>query len=91
MMLLELLKAFTIGVCASVPIGPTAILVLQKTLTGGRKVGFTTALGATVIDTTYSAIAVFAVSAVSDFIFSHQNVFLLIGGLIVCEWESVWP
>lgn len=84
MMLLELLKAFTIGVCASVPIGPTAILVLQKTLTGGRKVGFTTALGATVIDTTYSAIAVFAVSAVSDFIFSHQNVFLLIGGLIVC-------
>lgn len=83
MLIVELLKAFAIGVCASAPIGPTAILVLQKTLNGGRKVGFSTALGATVIDTTYSAIAVFAVSAVSDFIFAHQSVFLIIGGLIV--------
>ncbi len=83
MVILELLKAFAIGVCASAPIGPTAILVLQKTLSGGRKVGFSTALGATVIDTTYSAIAVFAVTAVSDYIISHQTVFLIIGGLIV--------
>lgn len=83
MILIELLKAFAIGVCASAPIGPTAILVLQKTLSGGRKVGFSTALGATVIDTTYSALAVFAVSAISDYILMHQSLFLIIGGLIV--------
>ena len=79
----KFVKDFTIGVCASVPIGPTAILVLQKTLNGGRRVGFTTALGATVIDTTYSALAVFAVSAVSDYILSHQSIFLIVGGLVV--------
>ena len=82
-MITDLLKAFAIGVCASVPIGPTAILVLQKTLSGGRKVGFTTALGATVVDTTYSAIAIFAVSTVFAFIESHQSIFLLAGGVIV--------
>lgn len=83
-MIVDLLKAFAIGVLASVPVGPTAVFVLQKTLNGGRKVGFTTALGATLIDTTYSAIAIIAVAVVEDYILAHQNVIMLIGGVIVC-------
>ena len=83
-MIIDLLKAFAIGVLASVPIGPTAVFVLQKTLNGGRKVGFSTALGATLIDTTYSAIAIVAVAAVGDFLLAHQNVIMIAGGAIVC-------
>ena len=35
-MLLEILKAFIIGICASAPLGPVAILVLQKSICYGH-------------------------------------------------------
>ena len=31
-MIVDVLKAFAIGICASAPLGPAAILVLQKSL-----------------------------------------------------------
>ena len=52
----EILKAFAIGICASVPIGPIAILVLQKSLSYGHKAGFVTGLGATTVGTTYAVL-----------------------------------
>ena len=83
-MITELLKAFTIGICASAPIGPVAILVLQKSVTGGRKVGFATGLGATVVDTTYATLAMFAVAAARSFIDAHTCAILIAGGVVVC-------
>ena len=83
MIALEFLKAFTIGICASAPIGPVAILVLQKSITGGRKVGFATGLGATVVDTTYATLAIFAVALARDFINAHTCAILIAGGIIV--------
>lgn len=56
---------------------------MQKTMSGGRKVGFTTALGATIVDTTYSVIAMFAVSLIDEFIMANQNMILIVGGVIV--------
>ncbi len=53
-MLLEILKAFIIGICASAPLGPVAILVLQKSICYGHKAGFTTGLGASLVDTAYA-------------------------------------
>lgn len=83
-MILSLLKAFLIGICASAPIGPTAVLILQKSVTCGRKTGFVTALGATIVDTSYSAIAMIAVSFVESFILAHQNPIMIAGGVVVC-------
>lgn len=79
----DFLKAFIIGVCASAPVGPVAVLVLQKTITGGRKAGFATGLGATVVDTTYATLAIFAVSFARGFIDAHSCAILIAGGLIV--------
>ena len=45
-MLLDILKGFIVGICASVPLGPIAILVIQKSLSEGHKSGFLAGLGA---------------------------------------------
>ena len=82
-MVLDILKGFVVGICASAPMGPIAILVIQKTLSKGRHAGFVTGLGASVIDTVYAVIAIFALAFAQDFIGKHENVILLVGGLIV--------
>lgn len=82
-MLIEFLKAFVIGVCASAPIGPVAILVLQKSLTGGKKVGFITSMGSTIVDTLYAALSIFAVSLFRDFMDTHECLIFLVGGALV--------
>ncbi len=83
MMVFDILKGFAIGICASVPIGPVAILVIQKTFSKGRKSGFITGLGATLTDTTYSTIAVFALALAEKFITTYEQYILLIGGAVV--------
>ena len=75
-MLLDILKGFIIGICASAPIGPVAILVIQKTLSKGHKAGFITGLGATFVDTVFSMIA-------QNLIDGHKELILVCGGILV--------
>lgn len=82
-MVLDMLKGFLVGVCASAPIGPIAILVVQKSLSKGRKSGFVTGLGASVVDTLYASIAIFALAFAQKFIDDHRNVILLAGGAVL--------
>ena len=48
-MILDILKGFVIGATAAMPVGPIAILVIQKTMGKGRKAGFVTGLGAAAV------------------------------------------
>lgn len=82
-MLLDILKGFAVGICASVPVGPIAILVLQKTLSKGRYAGFVTGLGATIVDTTYATIALFALAFAQQFLEKYENLILLGGGAVL--------
>lgn len=82
-MILDVLKAFVVGVAASVPIGPIAILVIQKTLSKGFKPGFITSLGSTVVDTIFAIVAMFALSFVQAFIEGNSIPIFIIGGIIV--------
>lgn len=82
-MIMEILKGFVIGVCASAPIGPIAILVIQKTLSQGQRAGFIAGLGACLVDTIYAIIALFALAFVQDFIATHENIILIVGGIVV--------
>lgn len=82
-MVFDLLKALLIGICASAPIGPVVIYVMQITLTRSLKAGFSTGVGSAVIDTLYAAVALFAVSLVQDFLLRHQPWIMIIGGLII--------
>ena len=78
-----MLKGFLVGICASAPLGPIAILVIQKSLSKGRKSGFVSGLGATVSDTCYATIAIFALAFAQRFIDEHQSFLLIAGGIIL--------
>ncbi len=82
-MIVDIIKGFFIGICASVPLGPIAIMVIQKTLSGGHKAGFITGLGACLVDTIFAAIAIFAWAYAQQFINEYQEWILLIGGIAV--------
>lgn len=82
-MVLDILKGFLIGVCASVPLGPIAILVIQKSLSEGHKSGFMAGLGACLVDTLYAAIAIFALALAETFISDNQILIMVGGGIVV--------
>ena len=82
-MIVDMLKGFLVGICASAPIGPIAILVVQKSLSKGHKAGFVSGLGASVVDTLYAFIAIFALAFAQKLIEQHQNLILLVGGLVL--------
>ncbi len=82
-MLMDILKGFLVGVCASVPVGPIAILVIQKSLSKGHKAGFIAGLGACVVDTIFAFIAIFALAFAQKFLDEHHNLILLVGGIVL--------
>ncbi|MGN1045742.1 MAG: LysE family translocator [Candidatus Cryptobacteroides sp.] len=82
-MLTDILKGFIIGICASAPLGPIGILVVQKTLSSGRKAGFATGMGACIVDTLFAVVALFALSIAQQMIDSHKEGILIVGGIIV--------
>ena len=82
-MVLDILKGFLIGICASVPLGPIAILVIQKSLSEGHKSGFIAGLGACLVDTFYAAIAIFALAIAETFIEDNRTLIMVGGGIVV--------
>lgn len=82
-MIIDILKGFVVGICASMPVGPIAILVVQKTMSKGRQAGFVSGLGASVVDTMYATIALFALAFAQKFIEEHENIIFLVGGAIL--------
>ncbi|MCI1640051.1 MAG: LysE family translocator [Bacteroidales bacterium] len=79
----EILKGFVIGICASAPIGPIAIFVIQQSLSYGHKTGFVTGLGATFVDTLFAIIAIFALAVAQEFVSMHRELILIVGGIVV--------
>ncbi|MBP9970181.1 MAG: LysE family transporter, partial [Paludibacteraceae bacterium] len=63
-----LVKGFLIGILTSIPVGPIAMLCIQKTLNKGHMHGFFSGLGAATSDTTYAMVALFGLSFVMPFI-----------------------
>ncbi len=80
---MTILKGLLIGICASAPLGPVGILVLQKSLCHGFKNGFVTGLGAALTDTIYAIIAIFFLAITQDFLERNQILFLIVGGVVV--------
>ncbi len=82
-MIVDMLKGFLVGVCASAPVGPIAILVIQKSLSKGHKAGFVSGLGACIVDTMYAFIAIFALAFAQKILDEHHNLILLVGGIVL--------
>lgn len=82
-MLLNILKAFCVGICASIPLGPIAIMVVQKSLSKGVKSGFMTGAGTCAADTTFAVIALFFLSIAQSLMARYEAEILLVGGVVI--------
>ena len=78
------IKGLLIGLSVAVAVGPIALLCIQRTLSHGFKVGFSTGLGAAVADATYGLIAGIGLTMVSDFLIMYEGVIAGIGSLFLC-------
>ena len=79
-----LLKGLAIGFFVAVPVGPVAILCIQRTLSRSKRHGLISGLGAATADAMYGAVAAFGLTMVSEFVQAHRAPFRLAGGLILC-------
>lgn len=82
-MIKMLIKGLIIGVIASAPVGPVAVMCVQRTLNGGRGRGIATALGSSCSDLLYAIIAVFSMSMVVSFIEEYKLMLQIIGTIVV--------
>lgn len=78
-----LINGFLFGLVLAVPVGPVAVLCVQRTLSEGRLHGLLSGLGAAVADAIYGAIAAFGISAIQDWIIGHQAGLRTIGGIVL--------
>jgi threonine/homoserine/homoserine lactone efflux protein len=77
------IKGIVIGVLIAVPVGPVAVLCIQRTLLEGRRYGLLSGLGAALADTLYGAIAALGVGAIAQGLLTHEYWFRLFGGMLL--------
>ena len=78
-----ILKGFIIGIVAAVPVGPILMMTLQKSVSDGRKAGFSSGLGGTVVDTVCAIVSAFALSGIGAFVDRHATAIEIVGGLFI--------
>ena len=78
-----ILKGFIIGIVSAIPVGPVLMLTLQKSVSEGRKAGFSSGLGGTAVDTVCAIVSAFALSGIGAFVDAHATAIEIVGGLFV--------
>lgn len=79
----NLIAGIVVGFLVAAPVGPVAILCIQRTLLDGRLVGYATGVGAALADTVFGALAIFSVAVVESFLADHHSAVQLIGSLVL--------
>ena len=72
-----------VGFLLAAPVGPIAVLCIQRTMNHGRAAGFVSGLGAAAADAFYGALAAFGVTMISTFLMAHRMAFQRIGGAVL--------
>ena len=78
-----ILKGFLIGIISAIPVGPVLMHTLQKSVSDGRKAGFSSGLGGTAVDTVCGIISAFALSGIGAFVDAHATAIEIVGGLFI--------
>jgi len=84
--ILTILWGFIFGILVSAPMGPTGILVIQRTLNKGWLPGLFTGFGAVLSDLFYALLSTFAVSLVVTWIEDHQTSLLFAAGILILAY-----
>ncbi len=78
-----LLRGVTVGMLASITLGPVGVMCIQRTLSKSRAAGFASGLGAAVADTLSATLAYFFIAVISVAIESNIQVLKVAGGIFV--------
>lgn len=78
------LEGIVAGFLIATPVGPIAVLCIQRTLNQGRIHGIVSGLGAATADAIYSFIAVFGLTFILNFLSREQIWLRLGGGIFLC-------
>lgn len=78
-----LLKGVFVGLLVAIPVGPIAILCMQRTLTQGQLYGFMFGLGVATADAIYGSIAAFGVTFISNFLIQKHIWIKFFGSLFL--------
>jgi len=70
-----------IGIALAAPVGPIALMCLQRTFSQGRLHGIVAGLGIATADVFYAAVTAFGLALISDFLLARQWFFRLFGGI----------
>lgn len=77
------LRGLALGFAIAAPVGPIGVLVIHRTLAGGRLAGLVSGLGAATADGIYGFVAGFGLTVISMFLISQQGWIRLLGGLFL--------
>jgi threonine/homoserine/homoserine lactone efflux protein len=76
-------KGLLTGFLVSLPIGPMAVLVIQRTVNRNLRSGFFTGLGVSLTDTIWVILAGFSISYIITFLETYQLYIQIIGAILL--------
>ena len=76
-----LIRGFSVGFMASIPLGPIGVMCIQRTLSKGHRSGVVSGLGAASADLIFAIVAVFSLTLVTAFVETHMLLLKMIGGI----------
>lgn len=77
-------RGLVIGLTIAAPVGPIGVLVIRRTLTEGRLMGFVTGMGAATADGLFGLVGALGLTVVSTMLLSGEWWLRLLGGLFLC-------
>lgn len=81
--LLIILEGLLVGFAVAAPVGPVAVVSIERTLAHGLKAGLAVGLGAAAADTILGAMAGFGLTVVAGLIEENQAVIRFVGGIVL--------
>ena len=76
-------KSFLIGFTAAATLGPIALVIIQRTLRHGRRVGLATGFGVALADGTYGLVGAVGLSALTQLLLEYRQVLAVAGGVLL--------
>jgi threonine/homoserine/homoserine lactone efflux protein len=77
-------EGVVVGLLMALPLGPIAVLCIQRSLNQGKIHGMVSGFGAASADAIYGFIAVSGLTFISDFLVKEQVCLRLVSGLFLC-------
>jgi threonine/homoserine/homoserine lactone efflux protein len=77
------IQGIVIGLTLAVPVGPIALICIQRTLTDGRFHGIFSGIGVATADSFYAAVTVLGLTMISGVIIAHQFLFRFLAGIVL--------